>query len=493
MFMNVPYKYLGEPWFWDSHQRALNAVQRNSQGVEGTLRTLIQMIPLVLQFLLSITIISKLHPFMVGLVIVISAVVFSISHHTIVQKHQIDREGTPVTRRFQQISDIMFNSSYQIELRATDTKSFLIYKGEQLETAVVNTERRKSNVQLKTDTICHLLTLFQGALLYIILILRYDTGQLSIAEWMFYLSASTVLASAVSQFSMIWIELKKNCFMVNDFREHIALDQQKQSILEPAPYPDCFISEEPLLELRNVYFSYQKNESFILKNISLKININEHIAIIGLNGAGKSTLISLITGLYTPQKGSVRYLGKEVKKLNRESYWNLFAVGFQDVNVFPFSVLSNVSMRDKKESNYEKVHAALKAVGLDREINSLPSREDTILSRQISDAGTELSGGQSQKLVLSRVIYQDRPIVILDEPTASLDPIAEKELFEQLDATYNDRTVIFVTHRLSSARFCNKIVLMDEGGVLEVGNHEELMAQHGLYEQMYRTQMSYYS
>lgn len=246
----------------------------------------------------------------------------------------------------------------------------------------------------------------------------------------------------------------------------------------------------PTIEFKNVSYSFMETGVQIFKDFNLKILPGEKIAIVGDNGAGKTTLIKLLLGLYKPTKGKILFDGQDIQKISKEQLFKKLCAVFQDFNFFASSIAENISCSSKY--NYEKLSIILDQVDLSNRISSLPNGIFTEMTKEISKDGILLSGGESQKLLMARCLYKDSPIVILDEPTAALDAIAENKLYEIYSKLFEGKTIIFISHRLSSTKFCDRIILLEDGVILEEGTHDDLVARNGKYNKMYKIQSSYY-
>ncbi len=227
-------------------------------------------------------------------------------------------------------------------------------------------------------------------------------------------------------------------------------------------------------------------------DLTLTIRPGEKLALVGMNGAGKSTLIKLICGLYRPTSGKIYLDGQDVSLLSPEDYRKEFAVVFQEVFAFSFPLSDNVSCRAADETDFGKVEKSLRDAGLWDRVRELSGREQTNLNKDLDASGVTLSGGELQRLMLARALYKDAPIVILDEPTAALDPIAESRMYDKYFQMTQNKTSIFISHRLSSTKFCHRILYMEKGRIVEEGSHEALMEKQGAYAAMFRTQAQYY-
>lgn len=243
------------------------------------------------------------------------------------------------------------------------------------------------------------------------------------------------------------------------------------------------------IELRDVSFGY--GGSTVFSHLNLTIHQGEKLAVVGLNGAGKTTLVKLICGFYDPDEGAVLLNGVDIRGYNRRDYYKLIAGVFQDFSVIASSVAVNVA-QDAKELDMEKVRDCIEKAGLKKKVESLPRQYETLLDRDVHRGAVELSGGELQRLMLARLLYKDSPIVVLDEPTAALDPIAESDIYQRYNELTRGKSAVFISHRLASTRFCDRILLIEDGGIAEEGTHEELLKNGKRYTQLFELQSRYY-
>lgn len=246
------------------------------------------------------------------------------------------------------------------------------------------------------------------------------------------------------------------------------------------------------IRLDHVSFRYEGNQEDTIHDLSLTITPGEKVALVGMNGAGKSTLIKLICGLYRPSSGRIFLDGKEISGFRAKEYYREFAVVFQDVFAFSFRLGDNVTCEVEASADRERLRASLQKAELWEKVQTLEDGERTYMNSDIDSSGVKLSGGELQKLMLARALYKDAPVLILDEPTAALDPIAESSLYEKYYEMTREKTSIFISHRLSSTKFCDRILFMENGRITEEGGHEELLARQGAYAAMFHTQARYY-
>ena len=241
----------------------------------------------------------------------------------------------------------------------------------------------------------------------------------------------------------------------------------------------------------NVSFRYPGTEKDILHNINLTIPAGERLAIVGLNGAGKTTLVSLLCGLLDPTEGRVLLNGKDICIFDRQAYYRLFSTVFQNFSLLKISLAEEISLQ-MEHTDRERVQLCLEKAGLLEKVCELPKGMDTHTNRDIWEDGVQLSGGQIQRLLLARALYRDAPILLLDEPTAALDPLAENELYLKYDEMTAGKTSLFISHRLASTRFCDRVLFLKNGSIAEEGTHETLMKAGGEYAALFEVQSQYY-
>lgn len=339
----------------------------------------------------------------------------------------------------------------------------------------------------RIDTTFCVITLVRDFSSYIILIHGVFTGGLTVAQFVLYFTAMAQfiqwLLRLYDAFDMARFASSEFC----DFREYMdGSEMTKKRGREKVSDEACKIQFE------KVSYSYPGSEKKVISDVSFTIGKGEKIAIVGLNGAGKTTLVKLLCGLYEPQEGEILVDGKNIREYPKEEYFKSLSAVFQDITFLPKSILENVASCQKEKANMIKFQEAVERAGLKEKIEDLPQKEETKLVTEVWNDAVSLSGGERQKLALARALYQDGKILVLDEPTAALDPIAEDEIYRKYNELSDGRTALFISHRLASTRFCNRIFYMEDGKILEVGSHNQLMELGGKYAEMFRLQSRYY-
>ena len=349
---------------------------------------------------------------------------------------------------------------------------------------------RKLTKKLFRVTACDgALGLLREGIIYLYLIYMFMNGHISVGDFVLYFGVVNGFSSWLSEIFAEASVLNQLSTKIKRFREYL-------------DFPEYYRKEDGVhldrdkmpkeIELKNVSFRYEKNQPYVLKNFSLVIRPGEHLAVVGLNGAGKTTLIKLICGLIDPTDGQVLYDGKPVTEYNRVELYQMYSAVFQQFSIMPVTIEEIVAEAPKAQVDSERVKKCLELAGMWERIQKLPDKLQSQYGRTIYDDGIEFSGGETQKLLLARSIYKSAPILLLDEPTAALDPIAESELYQKYNQISEGKTAVFVSHRLASANFCNRIILIENGAVCEEGTHRELLAKKGKYYNLFELQAKYY-
>ncbi len=322
---------------------------------------------------------------------------------------------------------------------------------------------------------------------YLYVGLKAIFGLISIGSALKFISAYSNLVDSITRVFYIWIEMKIKAEYLSYFYDFMEIENKQYEGTIPTEKRD---DNEFEIEFRNVSFRYPNTENFVLRHVNQKIRIGTKTAVVGKNGAGKTTFIKLLCRLYEPTEGQILLNGVDIRYYDYKDYARIFSVVFQDFNLFSFGIAENVaSGTDYDEA---KVIDCLERSGFGERLKKLPDGVRTNIYQQ-EDKGVEISGGEAQKIAIARALYKDAPFVILDEPTSALDPVAEYEIYQHFDKMVQDKTSIYISHRMSSCRFCDNILVFDEGQIVERGSHEQLIKEGGLYSELWNAQAQYYA
>jgi len=349
---------------------------------------------------------------------------------------------------------------------------------------------RKLTKKLFSVTACDgALGLLREGIIYLYLLYLFMNGQILVADFVLYFGVVTGLSAWLSEiFSEVSL-LNELSTKIKRFREY--LDFPEEYLREGGLH----LKQDKLpkvIELKNVSFRYEENQPYILENFNLVINPGEHLAVVGLNGAGKTTLVKLICGLIDPTEGQVLYDGKSIAEYDRVELYQMYSAVFQQFSIMPVTVEEIVAEAPAAQVDSERVKKCLELAGMWERIQKLPNKLQSQFGRTIYEDGVEFSGGETQKLLLARAMYKSSPIMLLDEPTAALDPIAESEIYQKYNQISEGKTTVFISHRLASTNFCNRIILIEDGAICEEGTHRELLAKKGKYYNLFEMQAKYY-
>lgn len=327
--------------------------------------------------------------------------------------------------------------------------------------------------------------IFEGVLLYAIY-RKQVTGSITLAQLTIMTSLMVAMTWILIRVFESIMEILKNGVFINNLRTFLAYEE---TIPEDQD-GDMPEKEFQSIEFREVSFSYKDEQT--IQDLSFVITKGQAAALVGHNGAGKTTIIKLLLRLYDPASGTIFYNGRDIREYNLKAYRELFATTFQDFQMFGMTIKENVLMGRHYEKEEELVIAALKKAGVYEKVSSLEKGIDTMMTKEFDEDGAVLSGGESQKIAVARTFVKDAPMKIFDEPSSALDPIAEYELFQNIMKEGSDHTMLFISHRLSSVKNCDKVFMLEKGHLIEEGTHSELMAANGSYAQMYKKQAMNY-
>lgn len=333
------------------------------------------------------------------------------------------------------------------------------------------------------------MTALRNAVAYAFLIVGAVAGKIDAAQFVLYFSAISQMSGFIGGILRYFGNVHSSSLKISDARAYLDDLQGNLNHGKGIPLP----KGRPLtIEFRNVTFRYPDTEKNVLENVSFKIEAGEKIALVGLNGAGKTTVTLLMCGLFLPSEGEVLIDGHSTLEYNRDELYTLFSMVPQDYFIMPTTVAENISLCDSSEIDYDKLWKCLETAGIADQIRRLKNGPDTQMNKTYDVDAVHFSGGEMQRLLLARALYRKAPILILDEPTAALDPIAEDRMYHKYNEIAENTTSVFISHRLASTRFCDQIYFLEGAALAECGTHEELMAKGGRYRELFDVQSKYY-
>jgi ABC transporter, ATP-binding protein len=394
----------------------------------------------------------------------------------------------PVLRKLHYYFRLMQSIEFGKEVRVNNLQDWICERYDKnCEVYLKNGTRHNIEIQ-RNNILSSIANILQESAVYLILAYKVVFQGMSIGDFSMYTTSVSTFSNSVLSIVGAISNFMQTGLFVRDFRYCIEIaDKSKRSHGNKLSDID---TGNIVLQFNNVSFKYPNTDRYILKNISLTLKNNESLSIVGVNGAGKTTLIKLLCRFYEPTEGEILLNGVNIQSFSYDEYINLIGAVFQDFKLFNFTVKENISFDE--ESDNTRILSCLQRSGLGEKIDELSKGIDTNISKEFDSNGIEFSGGEGQKLAMARTLYKNAPVIILDEPTSALDPIAEAEIYSKFHDITRDKMAIYISHRLSSCRFCDKIAVLDNGEIVQYGNHKELMEADGLYSTMWNMQAQYY-
>lgn len=466
-------------------EKAMMCVSSNQIGLEGAMRSVATFGANVLGLVLYAAIVGGLHIKILLLLLFLCVISTFVSGLATKTYEKIKDDLAKEERVQQYINRIVDDVPGGKDIRVFGLSGWLIGK---YDAAI----RKYKKLVFSYGTMNYLgdmtevvLTGIRNLVCYLYLISLLKNG-MSVAEFVFYLGIISGFAEWFTKISKMVVEIRRDSLQIDELRTYLELENGQK---DEGKVPENDFADIEIV-FDHVFFQYQGAKTPVLKDISFSMKAGEHLALVGLNGAGKSTLVKLTAGLYLPTAGTVYVNGIDTRDLNCLQFQNHVAAIFQNPFVFSYTIGENIAMDESVEE--EKAWEVLQKAGLYEKIRSLKDGLHTYLGKDVMEDGISLSGGETQKLLLARALYRDPGLMLLDEPTAALDAIAENEIYQSYSETLKNRTALFISHRLASTRFCDRIIMLDEGEICEEGTHEELMQREGTYAELFHVQSKYY-
>lgn len=475
-------------------EKARHAVCSPNWGIVKALPVTSEVLEALVGLLTYCGIIGMLHPFIVLLLLLIFVIETCCGFVVENKKQHLKEERARIDRRLNYMAYGTKGMQEGKDIRIYSMSSLLCRIAEMAIKDKRTLEEKTQGWQFRNMLVSGILILLRDGFAYVYLIYCFLNTGMSIGDFSLYFAAITGFGNWLTKLANAFSAFMEANNYVTDFREFMELEEEEEN----GDYTVGNLEQPLSFEFQNVSFSYyveedgERKEIPVINHLDLTIKEGEKVAIVGVNGAGKSTFVKLLCGAVRPKQGTIFVNGKDSRSFRRKDYYSLFSAVFQKSGFLPVSITENIVLNVKKEPDMEKMWNCIRMAGLEQKIKALPQGENTCLVKHISENGTELSGGEEQRLLLARALYKDAPVLVLDEPTAALDPIAENEIYQKYNEFTREKTAVFISHRLASTRFCDRIILLDKGIIIESGTHEELMALGGKYAEMFQIQSQYY-
>ena len=487
--LQMEYEQLETPDMLDRLQKAKRATGFQYGGVEGLMRDMWQFMIQFTSVITAVAIISTMDFRLVLIILVLSLIQFEYFDYIRIKDKEIMWDAMAGTwRRLEYMQTVSTDFTYAKDIRLYGMKDWLNEKHR-----LVNLEELQRWIQSRrywqyNSLFSAGIALIRNVIIYGWMIYDMLFGGMSIGDFTLYVGSAVAMSTAINAFLQSIGGMRERSSRMDDFRTFMDIkfaDEGKKTV--PVPKSDKYT-----FQFRNVSFRYQGQETYALKGLNLTLEAGERLAVVGLNGAGKTTFIKLLLRLYDVTEGQILCNGIDIREFDRGEYFKLFAPAFQEVEVFAFPLSENISMTTADDTDKAKAEEFIRAAGMGDKLDKLPDGMDTELLKVLYDDGVDLSGGEKQKLALARALYKGAPVVVLDEPTAALDALAEYRLYQSFNGMIGERSAVYISHRLSSTRFCDSIAMFVNGEMVEHGTHEELLAKGGAYAEMFRVQAQYY-
>lgn len=485
--IKTDFENLEDSSFLDMKQNAEKFLYANGQGFSFVLDRAVNIIGKLFIFTTIFSVLLAMNA-MILVIFVILVLINSIAQMHLKRRYaDLEMQKNPKERRLSYLNNLLSDAAYAKEIRINGEHDFFIAKLQSVLRELWLFYRRQMQLLNYSQGILHFVDLLQRGIAYLYMIYAVSRHLITIGDFTLYINAVATFTDAMNDVLDSINDVRQYSIYFESVERYLNLPIKIHAETTPAA---SFPEEIESIEFRNVSFTYKGKSKQALYKVNCRFSGKEKIAIVGENGAGKSTFIKLLCRLYEPESGEILINGINIKDFSYQEYKEKISAIFQDYKLFSFSIAENIGLRDELEEAC--ILKSLQQLGMKEIIAALDQGIYTAVHKDFDAHGFEPSGGQGQKLAIARALYKDASIIVLDEPTAALDPRAENEIYNTFSNLVKGKLAIYISHRLSSTRFCDKILVLKEGELIECGTHEELINLDGLYAELYAMQAKYY-
>jgi ATP-binding cassette subfamily B protein len=461
----------------------------NMGAVEAVWTTLTNLTTNIIGFVFYIILMSSIHPLLIVVILATTFISYFVSNYLNEWGYRHRDEESEYFKQIDYLNRKSRDLTFAKDIRIFGLRSWIDELYAKSMAAYTAFHRKAQGVYIWAKITDIILTFFRNAIAYAYLIGLVIVNEISVSEFLLFFCAVDGFNAWVSGILGGFNTLHKQSLDISTVRE--CLEYPEPFKFSDGEHIKAEANRQYEIRLENVSFRYPGADKDTLMNINLTLHPGEKLAVVGLNGAGKTTLIKLICGFLNPTNGRVLLNGKDIRIYNRSDYYTMFSAVFQSFSLLAGTVAANVA-QDSVGIDMERVKECIEKAGLRQKIESLKDGYETHLNREVFDDAVLLSGGETQRLMLARALYKDAPFIILDEPTAALDPIAESEMYQKYNEMTSGKTSVYISHRLASTRFCDRVIMIADGDIVEEGTHAELLKLGGKYASLFEVQRKYY-
>ena len=485
--INADYADIESSRFLEMKEKAEKFLFGDMRGFSYVLDMSVEIIGKAFTMIGVIAVVASLNPLLV-LAFVTLVLLSSLVEYRVQKKQkEIELRLRLGERRVMYYGSLLEDFSYGKELRINNSGQWLMKREKQHWDECYSEYKKFNALGVNSGTFSSFASFVQQVVAYAYLVSRFIGSHITIGDF-------TMYVAGVAAFSESMRSLMQNIVEVGAYRKHYdAIEEylnipatMRDNARLPVPYG------EHEIEFRNVSFSYPGQEGYALRDINITLKPGQKLSVVGENGAGKTTFVKLLCRIYDPTEGAIYLDGVDIRDIDFEQYMSLFSTVFQDYKLYALSLKDNVALAGSDNAEDSDVESVLHQAGFGEKLDSLPNGIQSFVYRSYDDEGFEPSGGEGQKIALARALYKNAPIIVLDEPAAALDPRVEHEMYQNFNGLIGGKTAVYISHRLSSARFCDAIAVFSEGKIVEYGGHDELLSCNGLYSELWGMQAKYY-